>query len=158
MFTRHFSKLALVELGLAVLTRQKLIWVNFNPGLTRVCLYCTVYKQGLWLAVCFVAKFKKYIYWHALNKIYLYSRHHFTSSNCIFMQLQGIVFVQLRGNDIVVNFQGNRTRYIRSSKSYSFKFKEICSFKESIFIQQRCVPGHSRNIYSTGFPSHFNLY
>ena len=25
----------------------------------------------------------------------------------IFMQLQGIVFIQLQGNDIVVNFQGN---------------------------------------------------
>ena len=30
---------------------------------------------------------------------------------------------------------------------YSFKFKAICSFKETIFIQQRCVRGHSRSIY-----------
>ena len=49
------------------------------------------------------------------------------------MQLQGIVFVQLQGNDILVNFQGNRTRYIRSSKSYSFKFRKNV---------------HSRNLYS----------
>ena len=54
-----------------------------------------------------------------------------------------------------------RGNYIHSRKSihlrniYSFKFKAICSFKESIFIQQRCVRGHSRNIYSKIVPSHF---
>ena len=42
-----------------------------------------------------------------LNKIYLHSRHYFTSSSCIFMQLQGIVFIQLQGNYILVNCQGN---------------------------------------------------
>ena len=26
---------------------------------------------------------------------------------CTFMQIQGILFIQLQGNDIVVNFQGN---------------------------------------------------
>ena len=42
-----------------------------------------------------------------LNKIDLHSRRYFTSSNCIFMQLQGIVFIQLQGNYILVNCQGN---------------------------------------------------
>ena len=40
-------------------------------------------------------------------------------------------------------------------RSILYSFKEICSFKETIFIQQRHVPGHSRTIYSTSFPSHF---
>ena len=56
-------------------------------------------------------------------------RHYFTSSNCIFMQLQGIVFIQLQGNDILVNCQGN-----------------IDSFKEHIFIHQKY--NHSRQLYS----------
>ena len=43
------------------------------------------------------------------------------------------------------------------SNIYSFKFKAICSFKETIFIQQRCVRGHSRNIYSKIVPSHFMI-
>ena len=43
--------------------------------------------------------------------IYLHSRHYFTPSNCIFMQLQGIVFIQLQGNDILVNCQGNKFIY-----------------------------------------------
>ena len=39
MFIRHFSKLARVEHGLAVFTRQKLTWVSLNPGRTRISLY-----------------------------------------------------------------------------------------------------------------------
>ena len=70
------------------------------------------------------AKIKKYIF----NKIYLHSRHYFTSCNCIFMQLQGIVFNQLQGNDILVNC------------------KEINSFKGHIFIQKKY--NHSRQLYS----------
>ena len=54
-----------------------------------------------------------------INKVYLHSRHYFTSSNCIFMPLQGIIFIQLQGNDILVNCQGN-----------------IDSFKEHIFIHK----------------------
>ena len=112
--------------------------------------------------------------------MYLYSRPYFTSSNCIFMQLQGIVFIQLQGNDILVNCQGNtdsfkehvfihkkynQSRQLNSdTKLYSFRgtvsvrsrkcilvqwkhihsgklyrFKEICSFREHIFVQ---VQGH----------------
>ena len=86
------------------------------------------------------------------------------------MQLQGIVFIQLQGNDILVNCQGNinsfqenifiHNKYNHSrqlypdTKLYSFQgtvsvcsvhsgklypFKEICSFKEHIFVQ---VQGH----------------
>ena len=54
---------------------------------------------------------------------------YFTSSNCIFMQLQGVVFIQLQGNVIVVNCQGN-----------------IDSFKERIFIHKKY--NHSRQLYS----------
>ena len=35
-----------------------------------------------------------------------------------------------------------------------YSFEEIYSFKEIVFIRH-CVPGHSRNIYSSTFPSHF---
>ena len=56
-----------------------------------------------------------------LNKIYLHSRHYFTSRNCIFMQLQGIVFIQLQGNDILVNCQGNTDQFIQRTYIYSQK-------------------------------------
>ena len=45
------------------------------------------------------------------------------------MQLQGIVFIQLQGNDILVNCQGN-----------------IDSFKEHVFIQKKY--NHWRQLYS----------
>ena len=124
--------------------------------------------------------------------IYLHSRHYFTSSNCIFMQLQEIVFIQLQGNNILVNCQentdwfkeyifihkkkDNHSRQLFSdTKLYSFQgtlsvrsrkyilvqwkhiysgklhpFREMCSFKEHIFVQ---VQGHmfiqGNYIYST---------
>ena len=103
------------------------------------------------------------IHMFSLNKIYLHSRHYFASSNCIFMQLQGIVFIQLQANDILVNCQGNKLiqrTYIYSQKVIIIRgnyinFKEISSFKENIFIQGNYV--HSRkyihlgNIYSFKF-------
>ena len=52
----------------------------------------------------------------------------FTSSNCIFMQLQGIVFIQRHGNDIFANC------------------KEINSFKGHIVIHKKY--NHSRQLYS----------
>ena len=117
-------------------------------------------------------------YIFTFNKIYLHSRHYFTSSNCIFMQLQGIVFIQLQGNDILVNckeinsFKGhifihkkyNYSRQLYSfTESYSFQgtyqfiLGNISSFKENIFIQGHYI--HSRiyinlrNIYSFKFES-----
>ena len=162
------------------------------------------------MAVCKWCKIQE-IHIFKLNKIYLHSRHYFTSSNCIFMQLQGIVFIQLQGNDILVNCQGNidsfkqhifihkkynhsrqlysdtklysfqgtvsvRSRkyilvqrnifiqgnYIHSRKYiylrsiYSFKFKAICSFKETIFIEYCCIRGIAE-IYSKLVPSHFMI-
>ena len=99
-----------------------------------------------------------------LNKIYLHSRHYFTYSNCIFMQLQGIVFIQLQGNDILVLL--SRKSEIHSKNIYSFTrsiiisgnyilsrncihFKElISSFKENIFIQGLYI--HSRKYIHQG--------
>ena len=52
------------------------------------------------------------------------------------MQLQGILFIQLQGNDLFVNFQGNifiQTKYIYSQKLYSFK--ELIFVQGLIFIQ-----------------------
>ena len=63
------------------------------------------------------AKFKNYIYSHS-TKYICTSRHYFTSSNCIFMQLQGIVTIQDQGNDILVNCQGN-TEFIQRTYIYS---------------------------------------
>ena len=129
------------------------------------------------------------------------------------MQLQGILSIQLQGNDILVNCQGNkfiqrtylftksiitRGNYIRSRNcnhfeelissfneiifiqgnifiqrkhisSYSFweiiSCQGIYSFKEHIFvqvqghmfIQQRCVREHIKNIYSKIVPSDFMI-
>ena len=87
-----------------------------------------IIQSWLWLAVCKWCKIQE-IHIFKLNKIYLHSRHYFTSSNCIFMQLQGIVFIQLQGNDTLVNRQGN-----------------IDSFKEHIFIHKKY--NHSRQLYS----------
>ena len=85
-------------------------------------------QSWLWLAVCKWCKIQE-IHIFKLNKIYLHSRHYFTSSNCIFIQLQGIVFIQIQGNDILVNCQGN-----------------IDSFKEHISIHKKY--NHSRQLYS----------
>ena len=85
-------------------------------------------QSWLWLAVCKWCKIQE-IHIFKLNKIYLHSRHYFTSSNCISMQRQVIVFIQLQGNDIFVNRQEN-----------------IDSFKEHIFIHKKY--NHSRQLYS----------
>ena len=97
------------------------------------------------------------------------------------MQLEEIVFIQLQGNDILVNCQGNKfiqRTYIylqkvsfeaiifdhgiifilrnlstRSMKLYSFK--EISSFKGNIFIQRNYIHSRKynnlRKIYSFKF-------
>ena len=92
------------------------------------------------------------------------------------MQFQGIVFIQLQGNDIVVNFQENifiqknifilftknvfiQENYIHSRKLYSSKelpsFKESYPFKENIFIEEIYILSrkyiHSRKLYSLKF-------
>ena len=85
-------------------------------------------QSWLCLAICRWCKIQE-IHIFKLNKIYLHSRHYFTFSNCIFMQLQGIVFIQLQGNDILVNCQGNTD-----------------SFKEHVFIHKKY--NHSRQVYS----------
>ena len=87
-------------------------------------------------------KFKKYIF--TFNKIYLHSRHYFTSSNRIFRQLQGIVCIQLQGNDILVNYQGNK--FIQKTYIYSQKVQSIEAiifFYVIIFIS-RNLSVHSR--------------
>ena len=60
-------------------------------------------------------------------------------------------------------------KHIHSEKVYQFKeyikfkahiFVQVqshYSFKEAIFIQHRCVRGHSRNIYSKIVPNHFMI-
>ena len=91
------------------------------------------------------------------------------------MQLQGTVFIQLQGNDILVNCQEyiyiftksmiNRGNYILSQNYIYFK-ELISSFKEYVLVQGKhihsgklypCVRGHSRNIYSKIVPSHFMI-
>ena len=90
---------------------------------------CVTTQSWLRLAVC--CKIQE-MYIFTFNKIYLYSRKHFSSSNYIFMELQGIVIIQLHGNEIVaVNFQGN----ILIQKTYTYS-QNIYSFKEIIFVQR----------------------
>ena len=57
----------------------------------------------------------------------------------------------IRGNYI------HSRKYIYLRNIYSFKFKAICSFKETIFIEHCCVRGNSRNIYSKIVPSPFTI-
>ena len=116
----------------------------------------------IWLTVCKWCKIEE-IHIITFNKIYLYSRHYFTSSNCIFMRLKGIVFIQLQGNDLLVNCQGNNSfkehihKKYNSRQLYSFiqgnYIKERSSFKENIQgnnIHSRKYI-HLRNIYSFKF-------
>ena len=97
-----------------------------------------------------------------IKQIVFALQDHFTSSNCIIMQLQGIVFIQLQGNDIFVNCQGNilsnniylftksiiirgnyilTRNYIHFKEPYQFvqgnisSFNKIYSFRETISIQ-----------------------
>ena len=93
------------------------------------------------------------------------------------MQLQGIIFIQLQGNDILVNCQGNtdsfkehifiHKKYNHSRQLYSdtklYSFQEpyqfvqrnIFLFNENIFIQGNYIHSrkyvHLRNIYSFKF-------
>ena len=112
---------------------------------------CVTTQSWLWLAVCKWCKIQE-IHIFTFNKIYLHSRHHFTPSNCIFMQLQGIVFNQLQGNDILVNCQWNKfikRTYIYSQKyNHSrqlYSFTESYSFQGNIFIQGKHI--HSGKLY-----------
>ena len=93
------------------------------------------------------------------------------------MQLQGIVFIQLQGNDIPVNCKGNtdsfkeyifihkkynHSRQLNSDTKlyslqgpYQFVQENISSFSENIFIQRNYILSrkyvHLRNIYSFKF-------
>ena len=93
------------------------------------------------------------------------------------MQLQGIVFIQLQGNDILVNCEGNidafkehifihkkynhsrqlysDTNYIHFKEPYQFAQGNISSFNDNIFIQGNYIHSrkyvHLRNIYSIKF-------
>ena len=133
-------------------------------------------QSWLWLAVCKWCRIQE-IHIFKLNKIYLHSRHYFTSSNCIFMQLQGIVFIQLQGNYILVNCQGNidsfklhifvHKKYNHSSqlcsdtKLYSFqgtvtvRSRKYILVQRNIFIQGNYINSkkyiYLRNIYSFKF-------
>ena len=80
-------------------------------------------------------------YIFTFNKIYLHSWHCFTSSNCIFMQLRVIVFIQLQGNDILVNYRGNKfiqRMYIYSQKVQSIE--AIIFFHGIILISGKLYP------------------
>ena len=58
----------------------------------------------------------------------------------MFMQLQRIVFIQLQGKDIFVDFQGNifiQGTYIYSQKMYSFK--EIVFVQGMIIISRKLL-------------------
>ena len=64
------------------------------------------------------------------------------------MQLQGIVFIQLQGNDRAVNFQGNlfiQRTYIYSQKKYIYS-RKLYSFMELYSFQGNYI--HLRKLYS----------
>ena len=72
------------------------------------------------------------------------------------MQLQGIVFIQLQGNNILVNCQGNTDSFkedIFIHKKYNhssqlFSFTELYSFQETYqFIKGNISSIHSGKLY-----------
>ena len=74
------------------------------------------------------------------------------------MFVHGIIFISrkyLHSRKLTYSFREIISIHLRNI--YLFKFKAICSFKGTIFIQQRCARGHSRNIYSKIVPSHFMI-
>ena len=66
------------------------------------------------------AKIKKYIYSHSTKYICTQGIILHTS-NCIFTQLHGIVFIQLQGNDILVNC--HKEKYLIHSKNIFYSQK-----------------------------------
>ena len=112
---------------------------------------CMTTQSWLRLAACKIMQNSRNTYIH-INKIYLHSRQYFTSKNCIFTQFQGIVFIQLQGNDILVNCKGNklmqRTYIVFIHKKYNhsrqlYSFTELYSFQGTYqFIQGNHI--HSR--------------
>ena len=136
-------------------------------------------------------------YIHMQQNIFALKALFYIQQLYIFMQLQGLVFIQLQGNDILVNcqeililsnnilylftksiiiranyiltrnyihfkepyqfVQGNISlfneihsfrknnihsrKYIYLRNIYSFKFKTMCSFKRTIFIEHCCIRG-----------------
>ena len=98
------------------------------------------------------------------TNFYFYSQEIFSFKEIIFIQGNYIhsrklysfkEFSSFKENIFIQGIYILSRKYIHSRTLYSFKFKEICLFKETTFIQQRCIPGHSRNISPTCFPSHF---
>ena len=61
------------------------------------------------------------------------------------MQLQGIVFIQLQGNDILINFQGNTnsfTKHIFIHKKYNLSRQlysdlKLYSFQGTLSVRSR---------------------
>ena len=113
------------------------------------------------LTVNEINSFKEHIFIHKkgifIRGNYIRSRNYIhlkelISSLIEIIFIQGNVFIQ--GNNLHSGKLYPFKEYIHLRNIYSFKFKTICSFKEAIFIQQRCVRGHSRNIYSKIVPSH----
>ena len=72
------------------------------------------------------------------------------------MQLQGIVFIQLQGNDILVNYQGNKLiqrTYIYSQKVQSIEaiifFYGIIFISRNLLVHSRkCILVQGKHIHS----------
>ena len=88
------------------------------------------------------------------SRNYIHFKELISSLNKIIF-IQGNIFIQ--GDNLHSGKLYPFKEYIHLGNIYSFKFKAICSFKEAIFMQQRCVRRHSRNIYSKFVPSHFMI-
>ena len=88
------------------------------------------------------------------SRNYIHFKELISSFNEIIF-VQGNIFLQ--GKHIHSEKLYQFKEYIHLRNIYSFKFRAICSFKEAISIQQRCVRGHSRNFYSKIVSSHFMI-
>ena len=106
------------------------------------------------LTVKEINSFKELIFIHKKynNSRQLYSFTELYSFQGTYQSFKEIIFIQ--GNIFIQGKRFHSGKYINLRNIYSFKLKAICSFKETIFIQQRCVRGNSRNIYSKIIPTH----
>ena len=101
---------------------------------SRDCTYFNFKEIIYLLTVKEINSFKGHIFFH---KKYNHSRQLYSLTElCSF---QGNIFIQ--GKHIQGNYIHSR-KCIHSQNIYSFKFRAICSFKKTMFNQQRYVRGH----------------
>ena len=114
--------------------------IILHPTTVYLCSFKESYlfnfKEMIYLlTVKEINSFKEHI-----SVIFIHKKYNHSMQLYLFTELysfQGNIFVQ--GKHIHSGKLYPFKEYIHSRNTYSFNFKAICSFKEAIFIQKRCV-------------------